>query len=236
MRSKMSLTSRRELLAYTCIHYSKATWKEKRRILDGFVAASGYSRKHAVSLLNHPPAITKHEDAPRHRKRQYNEPVQDALIVVWKAAGCIYSKILIPFLPEFVTSMERFGHLSLSNEVRQQLLSLSPATADRLLHKERYSNGKGINTTKPGSILKRQIPVRTFADWSDNAPGFFEADLVAHCGGDAGGSFLYTLVLTDVSTEWTECLALLRRSEADVAGALEVIRPLFTIPDVGTRY
>ena len=199
MRTKMSLTSRRELLARTCV----------------------------------PPIINMETKKPRCRRRLYQGPVQEALITVWKAANSICSKRLVPFLPEFVSAMERFGHLSLSDDTRQQLLSLSPATVDRLLHQERYANGHGLCTTKPGGLLKRQIPVRTFADWSDLAPGFIEADLVAHCGDNTEGSFLNTLVLTDVATGWTECLALLRRSEADVAAGLEIARRLLPFPLLG---
>jgi len=233
MRTKMSLTSRRELLARTCVRYRRAGWREKGRILDEFVAASGYGRKYALNLLNHPPIINMETKKPRCRRRLYQGPVQEALITVWKAANSICSKRLVPFLPEFVSAMERFGHLSLSDDTRQQLLSLSPATVDRLLHQERYANGHGLCTTKPGGLLKRQIPVRTFADWSDLAPGFIEADLVAHCGDNTEGSFLNTLVLTDVATGWTECLALLRRSEADVAAGLEIARRLLPFPLLG---
>ena len=233
MRSKMSLTSRRELLLYTCVRYRHVTWPEKKRILDEFVAVSGYNRKYALNLLNHPPVLEAGTRKARHRERHYQDTVQEALVCVWKAANRICSKRLVPFLPEFVTAMERFGHLSLSEEVRQQLLDLSPATADRLLYKERHPGGLGISTTKPGGILKRQIPVRTFADWSDLTPGFLEADLVAHCADSAQGSFLNTLVLTDVATGWTETLALLRRSEADVAGGLELARHLLPFPLLG---
>lgn len=232
MRPKMSVETRRELLLRTCLRYRQAKWREKRRILDEFVAASGYNRKYALNLLNHPP-VMKTDNKPRHRERHYKEAVKEALVAVWKAANCICSKRLVPFLPEFVGAMERFGHLSISDEAREQLLSMSSSTADRLLFSERYKNGRGIGTTKPGGLLKRQIPVRTFSDWNDVAPGFVEADLVAHCGESADGSFLNTLVLTDVATEWTEPIALLRRSEADVAGGLDAARHLLPFPLLG---
>ena len=128
--------------------------------------------------------------------------------------------------------MERHGHLSLPADVRGKLLTISPATADRLLATER-SNQRGMSTTRPGSLLKKQIKVRTFADWDDLQPGFLEADLVAHCGVSAAGSFLHTLVLVDVATGWTECVALLRRSEADVIGALNSLRGRLPVPLLG---
>ena len=96
-------------------------------------------------------------------------------------------------------ALERFGHLNLAPEARTLLLSISPATVDRLLFPERQAGGSTRGSTRPGSLLKKQIRVRTFADWNEVAPGFFEADLVAHCGESMDGSFLNTLVLTDIS-------------------------------------
>ncbi|MFQ5738115.1 MAG: transposase [Acidobacteriota bacterium] len=228
----MSLSSRRELLSRVAHRYNQASWSEKGRILDEFVAATGYGRKHAVTLLNHPPR----REATRKRCRQpriYDEAVREALVKVWKAANRICSKRLIPFLPEFVVAMERFGHLSLEKDVRDRLLTMSPATADRLLFKERHPEGIAVATTRPGALLKRRIQVRTFADWDDVSPGFLEADLVAHCGGTTEGAFLHTLVLTDVSSGWTECIALLRRSEADVIGAINAVGQILPFPLLG---
>jgi hypothetical protein len=115
--------------------------------------------------------------------------------------------------------------------VRERLLTLSPATADRLLRPFRQPHG--VSTTKPGRLLKQQIPVRTFAEWSDARPGFLEADLVAHCGGVAEGAFLYTLTLTDVATAWTECLPLLHRTQDAVVQALDRARKLLPFPLLG---
>jgi hypothetical protein len=91
----------------------------------------------------------------------------------------------------------------------------------------------GITTTKPGRLLKKQIPVRTFTEWTDGNPGFLEADLVAHCGGSADGAFLYTLTLTDVATTWTECLPLLHRTQHGVVHALQRARGMFPFPVLG---
>ena len=140
----------------------------------------------------------------------------------------------MPFLPELLENLERHGHLTLTEEVRAQLLALSPATADRLLRPLRERDGpRGISTTKPGALLKRQIPIRTFADWDNALPGFFEADLVAHCGGSAEGAFLYTLNLTDIATSWTECLPLLHRTQQAVIQALDKARRLNPFPILG---
>jgi len=232
----MSVQASQELQQRIAARYRAATWKEKGRILNEFVAATGYGRKYAITRLNRSldhPAIENRPRSRRRRRRAYDESVQDALVVVWKAANCICSKRLVPFLPEFVAVLERFGHLSLSQEVRERLLVVSVSTVDRLLAQERVTRGRGLSTTKPGQLLKRQIPVRTFNDWNELRAGFVEADLVAHCGNSAAGSFLNTLVLTDLTTGWTECLALLRRSESDVLGALSQARQRLPFPLLG---
>jgi hypothetical protein len=211
MRQKMSHSSRRELLDRLAPRYRISSWKEKGRILDEFVSGSGYHRKHAVELLNH--GIPKRTSKRQMPPRRYNEGVRLALVTVWKAANRICSRRLMPFLPDFVDALERFGHISLVGEVRERLLAMSPATADRLLYHERHPAGSSISTTRRGKLLKHQIPVRTFFDWNDLAPGFVEADLVAHCGDKSEGSYLNTLTLTDIATGWTECLALIRKTK-----------------------
>ena len=215
MGQKMSIQSRRELLNRIRDRYRASNRRGKKNILNELVVATGYGRKYTVTLLNH--GEIRLGTQPRLRRpRSYDDRVQRALVGVWRAANRIGSKRLVPFLPEFIAALERFGHLLLDPEVRERLMRLSPATVDRLLRPERQREGKGKGVTRPGPLLKRQIAVKTFADWSEKAPGFFEADLVAHCGESVAGSFLHTLVLTDIATGWTECLALLRRSETDV--------------------
>ena len=194
----MSLPARRELLASTAPRYAKANKKLKQTILDEFTASTGYHRKYAIGLLKHynsKTAKTKRRRAPRQSQpRQYTEDVQQALVTVWKAANRICSKRLVPFLPEFIEVLEKYGHLSLSEQTRERLLAISPATVDRLLYKVRHGDkARGLSTTKPGSLIKQMVPIRTFADWDDIRPGFVEADLVAHCGTYTGGSFLNTL-------------------------------------------
>src|SRR4030095_12619720 len=146
-------------------------------------------------------------------------------------ANGICAKRLVPFLPELVPTLERHGHLVVTDEVRAQLLELSPATVDRLLRPLRQPHG--LSTTKPGRLLKHQIPVRMFTEWTDVQPGFLAGDLVAHCGGTTDGAFLYTLCLTDVATGWTECLALLHRIPSEVVQAVRQVRRLLPFPLLG---
>ena len=139
----------------------------------------------------------------------------------------------MPFLPTLVEALERHEHLHLTEECRSQLLSMSAATADRLLRSQRKRGQRGLSTTRAGTLLKQQIPIRTFEEWEETRPGFLEADLVAHCGTDIEGGYLYTLTLTDVATGWTECLPLLYRSRETVLVALQQARLLFPFPMLG---
>ena len=229
MKKKLSLELRRELLTRTAEDYASARKGIKSQIVDQLVATTGYGRKHAITLLNNPPSRAS---SSRPRRARYDDRVKRALVTLWTTANRICAKRLVPFVPELIEVMERNGHLSLPPDVRRRLLAISPATADRLLASERSSR-HGVSTTRPGSLLKKQIKVRTFADWDDLQPGFVEADLVAHCGESAAGSFLHTLVLVDVATGWTECVALLRRSEADVIGSLNCLRGRLPVPLLG---
>ena len=228
----MSFQAKRELLVQVAPRYQDASHSQKSQILDEFVAATGYVRKYAIRILTSP--VSPPAPIKRVRARRYDQAVQDALAVAWAAANCICGKRLVPFLPELVPVLEQHGHLQLSAEARTLLLALSPATADRLLAPlRRDGQARGLSTTKPGLLLKHQVPIRTFSDWNEGIPGFLEIDLVAHCGTSVEGAFLHTLVLTDVASGWTECLALRHRSQHTVIQALDWARPLLPFPILG---
>jgi len=153
------------------------------------------------------------------------------LFQLWDIANRICSKRLVPYLPELIAVLERHDEIHLPSSTRAKLQSISPATVDRLLHFWRQrAKGKGRATTKPGSMLKASIPIRTHSDWDDAVPGFMEADLVAHCGDTAAGEFLHSLVLTDICTEWTECIALLNCSQYQVSSGIDRVRTLLPFP------
>ena len=232
MRRIMSLKSRQELVASIRPRYRQATRKEKQQILDEFVAATGYHRKYATTLLNQ--SATSGATAQSSRKgrpRVYTPEVTEALVTVWQVANRICAKRLVPFLPELVNALERHGHLVLSAEIRQQLLSISPATVDRLLAEVR---GAGTSTVRGSSarssFVKQHVPIRTFSEWEGARPGYMEADLVFHCGANVSGSYLHTLVLTDVVTGWTECRALLFREQQIVLQAIRQVRTQLPVP------
>ena len=134
MRKKLSLELRRELLTRTAEDYASARKGIKSQIVDQLVAATGYGRKHAITLLNNPPSSIS---SSRPRRTRYDERVKRALVILWTTANRICAKRLVPFLPELIEVMERHGHLSLPADVREKLLTISSATADRLLATER---------------------------------------------------------------------------------------------------
>jgi Integrase core domain len=227
----LSYQARREVLQQAAPQYREASSSQKRTQLDAFVSTTGYHRTYARWLLNHAEVVQQTHG--RSQLRKYGPEVQHALFLAWHAANRICAKRLIPFLPTLIEALERHEHLHLTEECRRQVLSMSAATADRLLRSQRTLGQRGISTTRAGTLLKQQIPIRTFEEWKETRPGFLEADLVAHCGADIEGGYLYTLTLTDVATGWTECLPLLYRSQEAVLAALRRARTLFPFPILG---
>jgi hypothetical protein len=226
----LKVQARRALLRQVAPAYHDASASHKQHILERFVSATGYARKYAARLLNHPEEVLPSTMIPHHR---YGLEVEQALVLAWKTLNQICAKRLVPSLPSIIASLKQFGHLQLSEEHRSLLLSMSVATADRILRAYRYTNRRGLSATKAGSLLKQQIPIRTFAQWDEAQPGFLEADLVAHCGGRLQGGCLYTLTLTDVATSWTECLPLLHKGREVVLATLHRARTLFPFPILG---
>jgi len=160
--------------------------------------------------------------------------VREALIVVWEASDRICGKRLRSLMPILVEAMERHGHLQLVPEVRSSLLAMSAATIDRALRDIRRQAGTATRRrSAPSAAIRRSVPVRTFDDWGDPSPGFFEADLFAHSGPVTRGSFAQTLVLTDIATGWTECAPLLVREQRLLTEVLGELRKLLPFPLLG---
>ena len=226
------MATRDELVAVTVERYARGTRRERSLILDEFAAVTGFHRKHATRLLRselkRPPAN------PRPGRRVYDDAVREALIVLWEASDRVCGKRLRPLVPVLVDAMERHGHLRLAAEVRSSLLAMSAATMDRALRQVRdQAGGRRRRRTAPSAAIRRSVPMRTFADWDDPAPGFVEADLVAHSGPTAKGSFVQTLVLTDIATGWTECAPLLVREQRLLTEVLSEVRKLLPFALLG---
>lgn len=229
----LSNHTRQEYARELSVRYKAASRSEKSRILEEFCQTCGYNRKYAMGLLRNPPPLRK---APikRPRATRYDAEVRRVLLQVWEMSNGLCSKRLVPFLPKLLDALERHNELCVSAPLSEKLLGISAATVDRLLGSARRSHPmRGRSTTKPGTLLREQIRVRTEFAWDEQKPGYFEADLVAHCAESTAGEFLYTLTLTDIATGWTECQPLLNRSQIGVTQAIERIRTLLPFPIFG---
>jgi hypothetical protein len=230
MARTVSTETRHELLQAVRERYRAGTKEEKLRILDEFVAVTGYHRKHIIRLFKATPATTRTPIRGTGRLPVYDDAVREAVVVLWEASDRVCGKRLKPLVPILVAALERHGHLTLEATVRVRVLAASAATLDRLLIPTRsaVSGQRARRRAKPA--VQQRVPVRTFAEWEDPLPGDMEADLVSHGGGSATGSFVHTLTLTDVASGWTECVALVVRDGALVAAALERLRTSMPFP------
>ena len=200
----MGKKERRAYLEAVRDRYQQASKKAKAIILDEFCQVCGYNRKYAIRLLS------RRKKGPRRRpgrKPVYHLPeLLTALKRIWLATDQMCSKKLVAAVPLWLPFYEN-AYEKLSDEVTNRLLSISAATIDRLLAPTRaLTRLKGRCGTKPGSLLRNQIPIRTH-NWDISQPGFVEADTVAHCGNSLAGDFIWSLTLTDIHTGWTECRA-----------------------------
>src|ERR1022692_4495043 len=231
MRRQIKLTTRRDLTAAISQRYQAADRNGKKLILDEFVKLTSYHRKHAIRLL------TTEGHTYQGRKvghRIYLEAVKEALIVLWEASDRICGKRLKSLLPSLIEAMERHGHLHLQDGVKEQLLAISAATIDRLLRpvREMASGGRKKKAARL-SRVRKLVPVRTFADWEGIGPGFMEMDMVVHCGTKLVGTFVHSLVLTDVASGWTECLAIPVREQTLIVEAITGLRRRLPFPLLG---
>src|SRR5450756_355416 len=202
----LSMRERQAITKEMARRYKRASKRERGLMLDELCALAGYNRSYAARLLRE----RARGEPPRSGRRRGRAPIYGPdllgpLCKVWATLGGICGKRLAAAMARTVSALERHGELELTDEARAQLLSMSAATIDRLLAaRRRRLRLTGMTHTKPGSLLKSQIPVRTFAEWDQGRPGFIEIDLVGHEGGDPRGEFAYSLCCTDVASGWTE--------------------------------
>jgi len=203
-------------------------------MLDEFTSATGYHRKYAIRVLKNQRQVQNHLNGKtRTYKTIYCGEMVQALEQIWEIYGRICSKRLQPFLPEAIKVLERCQEIELSQSTKALLLKISSASIDRCLRPIRRKSPQGLSTTKPGSLLKKSIAVRTFTAWDEEQPGFMEIDLVAHAGSTAEGQFLCTLTCTDICTGWTEVTALPHRSQQAVSEAIHRMRQRLPFPLLG---
>ncbi len=218
--------------AVLTVRYRAAGRAEKGRILEEFASVTGYHRKHVARLLRRTTRVDR--SCPRPERRLYDEAVREALTLLWEASDRVCGKRLKALIPVLIAAMERHGHLALDDRVRERLGTISAATIDRMLARVRKeAGGRGRRRTAPSAAIGRTVPVRTYADWDDPPPGFFEADLVSHSGPLTSGSFAQTLVLTDIASGWTECAPLLFREQGLLTEVMTVVRDVTPLPILG---
>lgn len=212
--------------------YLKGRKKEKGEILDEFIRVTGYHRKAAIRLLHRDGG--QRQGKRRGCRRRYGNEVVDALRRVWEASDRLCSKRLKPFLGELVRVMRQHGELTVNATVEAELCQMSPSSIDRVLRPwRRWGGRRPLSTTKPGSLLKSSIPIRTFADWQEGRPGFLEVDLVAHCGDSTEGFYLTTLCAVDVASSWSECVGVWGKGQERVGAAVHRLRQRLPFPLLG---
>ena len=212
--------------------YNLGDRNEKSRILDEAVQVTDLHRKALIRALRTPPRPTAGGKVGR--PRRYGLEAATALKTLWEASDRVCAKRLQPFLPELLEVLERHGELSLEPELKDQVYAMSAATIDRLLRPHRQPElRRPFSTTRPGSLLKASIPIRTFAEWNEHRPGFLEIDLVAHCGESTEGQYLNTLSAVDIATGWVACRGVLGKGQQRVGGAVHHIGQNLPFPLLG---
>lgn len=234
---RLTMQERKTVTKAMANQYRLSSKKGKGMILSQFVESTGYNRVYAAQLLRghgkrieFAPGIVLEGSARlkkkyRPRDKDYGPDVLKALKKVWKIMDYICGKRLVAALPETVSRLVNCDELRISRKVHEKLMRISASTIDRLLASERKKFAlKGRSGTKPGTLLKHQIPVRTFADWNDVKPGFLEIDLVGHDGGSTAGEYCQTLDATDVATGWSEQIAVPTKAQCWVFDAIKEMR------------
>lgn len=223
----MGRRSRWEYLREVYARYQKASRKEKSRILTEFCTVARYNRKYALRLLNGEPPKRA---PPEKRKRQpkYSRGVVEVLRVIWEAANYPWSLRLRALIPLWLPWVKK--HKEVSPRLEKELLTISPRQIDRRLGPYKKQVKKRLyGRTKPGTLLKHQIPIKA-ERWETTEPGFGEIDLVSHSGDRADGEFIHTLTFTDIHSTWTETRAVMGKSQAFVQEALDDIRNKLPFP------
>ena len=217
------------------LKYGRGSKKKKMLMLNDFCELTGYNRVYASRIFRseYVPG-RKNAISANKRKVVYDESVLIPLTKIWFIADGICGKRLAPFLPELLDKLIKFNEIRVSKKIYGKLSRISASTIDRLLKSTKKKLAlKGRSTTKPGTLLKHHIPIRTFSDWDESKAGFFEADCVANCGNTVAGEYVNTLNLTDVKTAWMEFEAVIGKAQSRIFAAIKNRRTACPIPFLG---
>lgn len=206
---RLTMKEKKKLTAMLSKRYQKSAKKEKKKILDEFIQVTKYNRAYASYLLNNwgkkiyirygNESLVfvlgeRKKKSNRIKEKIYGEDILKLLKKIWGISGLLCGKLLNVYISDNLEILKGCGEIKLKREQREKLLKISPATIDRLLSAEKKKlELKARAGTKPGTLLKNKIPIRTYAEWNEQRPGFFELDLVSHNGGDPSGEFIQTL-------------------------------------------
>ena len=242
---ELTLAVRRQVTQQLVTRWPKATKTEKAAMLDQLCATTGWHRDHARKMIRralataadgHPGATPHPPRKPREPVLTYDERAVELLVKCWATLDGPTGKRLRPALADLLTLLRRNHHIDdFDDRTIDAVLAMSPATIDRRL--KPYRTGlvasKGRSWTRPGSLLKTSIPLKTWAEWDDTIPGFVQIDLVGHDGGDNNGEFCWTLTATDVCSGWTETHTVKSKGERIVSAALDEVRVRFPFAILG---
>jgi len=233
---RLDLKARQSLVRVNADRYQKSSKKEKGKILDEFVESTGYRRCYASLLLSRHGRRVRVDRkttligdiSKRVRKKReviYGPDVLEAVKKIWANLDFLCGKRLKAVLTETLARMEKWGEIKVSSSTKQKLERISAATIDRLLAAERKRlELKARSGTKPGTLLRSQIQIRTSSDWDENRPGFGEIDLVSHGGGDERGDFAQSLCFTDIASAWSDAIAVRNKAQLHVFNGLQSVR------------
>jgi len=208
--------------------YLKADKEEKKKILDEFSLTTGYHRKSAIRKLRELQSIPHYKESvagkhKRNRERMYDSYVEVVVEQIYEALGGIGARRMHPHISTMLSKGIEFGHIKIDPITEMKVGAMSRSTLDRMIARVRERNAiKGISTTRPGTLLKSEIPLRVGV-WEETDPGFLELDLVAHCGDNASGMFISTLNTTDIATGWFEAEPVMGKAQERILEGLQEI-------------